>query len=57
MTITLVFEKNVIFLRRKLAEIAENYEHNIDPRRFTKNSFSFSLIEMRFLVPEESYNS
>jgi hypothetical protein len=29
--ITLVFEKNANFFRRKLAKIAENYDHNIDP--------------------------
>jgi hypothetical protein len=27
-----VFEKNVILFRRKLAKIAENCDHNIDPR-------------------------
>jgi hypothetical protein len=31
--ITLVFEKNANFFRRKLAKIAENCDHNIDPRR------------------------
>jgi hypothetical protein len=30
--ITLVFEKNANFIRRKLAKIAENCDHNIDPR-------------------------
>jgi hypothetical protein len=30
--ITLVFEKNAKFFCRKLAKIAENYDHNIDPR-------------------------
>jgi hypothetical protein len=29
--ITLVFEKNANFFRRKLAKIAENFDHNIDP--------------------------
>jgi hypothetical protein len=29
--ITLVFEKNDIFFCRKLAKIAENSDHNIDP--------------------------
>jgi hypothetical protein len=29
--ITLVFEKNAIFFRRKLSKIAENCDHNIDP--------------------------
>jgi hypothetical protein len=29
---TLVFEKNANFLRQKLAKIAENCDHNIDPR-------------------------
>jgi hypothetical protein len=32
MIITLVFEKNANFFRRKLAKIAENCDHNIDPR-------------------------
>jgi hypothetical protein len=30
--ITLVFEKNANFFRRKLSKIAENCDHNIDPR-------------------------
>jgi hypothetical protein len=30
--ITLVFEKNAKFFRRKLSKIAENCDHNIDPR-------------------------
>jgi hypothetical protein len=30
--ITLVFEKNANFFRRKLAKFAENCDHNIDPR-------------------------
>jgi hypothetical protein len=30
--ITLVFEENANFFRRKLAKIAENCDHNIDPR-------------------------
>jgi hypothetical protein len=30
--ITLVFEKNANFFRRKLLKIAENCDHNIDPR-------------------------
>jgi hypothetical protein len=29
--VTLVFEKNANFFRRKLAKIAENCDHNIDP--------------------------
>jgi hypothetical protein len=29
--ITLVFEKNAKFFRRKLGKIAENCDHNIDP--------------------------
>jgi hypothetical protein len=40
MIVTLVFVKNAIFFRRKLAKIAENRDHNIDPRchaRFDKN--------------------
>jgi hypothetical protein len=36
--VTLVFEKNAIF-GRKLLKIAENCDHNIDPRRVSeKNS-------------------
>jgi hypothetical protein len=31
--ITLVFEKNASFFRRKLSKIAENCDHYIDPRR------------------------
>jgi hypothetical protein len=31
MIMTLVFEKNANFFRRKLAKIAENCDHNIDP--------------------------
>jgi hypothetical protein len=30
--ITLIFEKNAIFFRRKLSKIAENCDHNIGPR-------------------------
>jgi hypothetical protein len=30
--ITLVFEKNANFFRRNLSKIAENCDHNIDPR-------------------------
>jgi hypothetical protein len=30
--ITLVIEKNANFFRRKLSKIAENCDHNIDPR-------------------------
>jgi hypothetical protein len=30
--ITLVFEKNANFFRRKLSKIAENCDHSIDPR-------------------------
>jgi hypothetical protein len=41
--ITLVFEKTPIF-RRKLGKIAENCDHNIDPRCFTeKCSFDQTL--------------
>jgi hypothetical protein len=31
MIITLVFERNAIFFRRKLGKIAENCDHKIDP--------------------------
>jgi hypothetical protein len=38
--ITLVFEKNANFFRRKLAKIAENCDHNIDPwRSVPRNKF------------------
>jgi hypothetical protein len=36
MIITLVFEKNAIFCR-KLSKIAENCDHNIDPRLSENN--------------------
>jgi hypothetical protein len=39
LNITLVFEKNAFF-RRKLAKIAENSYHNIDPRRLSGDDFS-----------------
>jgi hypothetical protein len=32
MIITLVFEKNANIFRRKSAKIAENCDHNIDPK-------------------------
>jgi phosphomevalonate kinase len=32
----LVFEKNAKFFRRNLSKIAENRDHNIDPRKQTK---------------------
>jgi hypothetical protein len=32
LTISLFFEKTPIFFRRKLAKLAENCDHNIDPR-------------------------
>jgi hypothetical protein len=31
MILTLMFEKNANFFRRKLSKIAENRDHNIDP--------------------------
>jgi hypothetical protein len=31
LSITMVFEKNAIFFRRKLSKIAEDCDHNIDP--------------------------
>jgi hypothetical protein len=34
LTITLVFEKNANFFRRKLTKIAENCDHNVDPWLF-----------------------
>jgi hypothetical protein len=43
--ITLVFEKNAIFFRRKLSKIAENCVHNIDPRLC-----EFSPIELFFTL-------
>jgi hypothetical protein len=39
--ITLVFKKNANFFRRKLAKIAENCDHNIDPRCLWKKSPNF----------------
>jgi hypothetical protein len=38
--ITLVFEKNANFLCRKLAKIAENCDHNIDPRWWVPISYT-----------------
>jgi hypothetical protein len=37
MIITLVFKKNDNFFRRKLGKIAENWDHNIDPRSLKDN--------------------
>jgi hypothetical protein len=39
--ITLVCEKNANFFRRKLAKIAENCDHNIDPRKKGFGRFLF----------------
>jgi hypothetical protein len=36
--ITLVFEKNAIFLSRKMAKIAENCDRNINPWFYKQNS-------------------
>jgi hypothetical protein len=40
--ITSVFEKKTPFFRRKLAKIAENDDHNIDPRLLPSSSQSTS---------------
>jgi hypothetical protein len=52
--ITLVFEKNANFFRRKLSKIAENCDHNIGPREWIrwqlfadKNSTDFSRCERK----------
>jgi hypothetical protein len=42
--ITLVFEQNAKFVRRKLAKITENCDHNFDPRigsRYMNNETIF----------------
>jgi hypothetical protein len=41
--ITLVFEKNANFFCRKLAQIAENYDHNIDPSSTLRRAPNLSL--------------
>jgi hypothetical protein len=43
--ITLVFEKKRLFFRRKLSKIAENCDHNIDPRlgEFSTSGRLFTL--------------
>jgi hypothetical protein len=41
MIITLVFKQDANFFRRKLGKIAENCDHNIDPRRFVKKTPNF----------------
>jgi hypothetical protein len=43
MIITLVFEKKRQFFRLKLAKIAENCDHNIDPSSVVFNSKGSSL--------------
>jgi hypothetical protein len=53
--ITLVFEKNGNFFRRKLAKIAENCDHNVDlcsqlcasaKSSVTKNVWTFSTVKL-----------
>jgi hypothetical protein len=44
--ITLVFEKNANFFAKKLAKIAENCDHNIDPSS-RKRFFFRDLIELK----------
>jgi hypothetical protein len=50
--ITLVFEKNANFFRRKLSKIAENCDHNIDPwshwRQATAGGVLWSLLTQFF---------
>jgi hypothetical protein len=54
--ITLVFEKNANFFRRKLAKIAENCDDNIDPRFFWKEKevahflASFFTVKVMYLL-------
>jgi hypothetical protein len=43
MIITLVFEKNTNYFRRKLAKIAENCDHNIDPRSLIDKIYNFGV--------------
>jgi hypothetical protein len=47
--ITLVFEKKSQFFRRKLSKIAENCDHNIDPR--TNHFWNVSLSDHRVPKP------
>jgi hypothetical protein len=57
--ITLVFEKNANFCRRKWAKIAENCDHNIDPlslynpQYFILNSSSSHLMQSLISFEEE----
>jgi hypothetical protein len=51
--ITMVFEKNANFFCRKLAKIAENCDHNIDPWLFSgpsKETYLFILLLRRLLI-------
>jgi hypothetical protein len=49
MIITLVFEKKTNFFRRKMTKIAENCDHNIDPRaNFSHNFFREKSIPAEF---------
>jgi hypothetical protein len=41
--ITLVIEKNGNFFRRKMSKIAENCDHNIDPRLAGIGNFYFNV--------------
>jgi hypothetical protein len=49
--VTLVFEKNANFFRQKLAKIAENCDHNIDPwsRCFYHLMQEFTVVQVNFL--------
>jgi hypothetical protein len=51
--ITLVFEENANFFRRKLSKIVENYDYNIDPCLFPRkklciNKFDKKLVGLHF---------
>jgi hypothetical protein len=52
--ITLVFEKNANFFRRKLGKIAENWDRNIDPWQLYVKSLSyfyFSSCKLHIVLP------
>jgi hypothetical protein len=56
LTITLVFEKKCQFFRRKLSKIAENCDHNIDPRSPWKRYCVWSkILVQRQLISITSY--
>jgi hypothetical protein len=55
--ITLVFEKNANFFRRKLSKIAENCDHNIDPRHREKVAPKFAPLPFFSNVEQKAQKS